>query len=190
MGVDDPIADAVLSDGYRRIRVESRVYMRYALRRKVAWQSYMLLAAAALFPVTALLPSEVRREYLPVVATSTPKFAFVAVVAVALVAATAVGHLFVGWRARDDIDERTARSLVTLESACSLVGFATAGFALAASFALLLLGFGPLDAYVALGGGNPFATSTLAPPVRLLSLSALAAGVTLRTAAAWLPGRA
>jgi hypothetical protein len=189
MPVEDPITDAILGDGYERLRVESYVYLRYALRRKVAWQSYMLLSVAAILPVATLLPPDVRQEYLPVVATSTPKLAFVAFVAVVLIVGTAVGHLFVGWRTREDLDERTAKSLLTLENACSLVGFATAGLALGVSHGLVLLGFGPLNTYVALGGGNPFVASTFAPPIWFLSLSALVFGVSLRTAAAWLPRR-
>ena len=150
----------------------------------------MLLSVAAILPLAAFLPVGVREQYLPVVATSTPKIAFVALVGLVLATLTALGHLFVAWRTRTDVDEATARDLVTLENACSLLGFATAGVAIAVSHAFVLLGYGPLDAYVALGGGNPFVSSAIAPPLWAVALLALALGVSLRLAAAWVPAAA
>ena len=185
--MDDSITDAILGGEYQRIRVERRVYLRYPLPRKVAWQSYMLLSIAAVFPLVAFLPAGVREQYLPVVATSTPKIAFVILFGLVLTTTTAVGHLFVAWRTRDGVDEATASDLVTLENACSLLGFATAGVAVGVSHAFVLLGYGPLDAYVALGGGNPFVSSPIAPPLWAVTLLALVLGVCLRTAAAWAP---
>jgi hypothetical protein len=189
MPVDDPVADALLGDSYERIRVERRVYLRYALPRKVAWQSYMLIALAAVLPIVALLPTNIRSEFVPDVTAATPKISFLALVALVLVTATGIGHLFVAWRTRRDLDERTARELFTLENVCSLLGFATGGFAVGTTHGLVLLGFGPFDAYLAIGGGNPFVSSTLAPPLGVVALAALVAGVGLRTAAAWLPKR-
>jgi hypothetical protein len=190
MPADDPIADALLDDSYERIRVERSVYLRYPLSRKVAWQSHMLIALAAILPLAALLPTSLRREFLPVVSAARPKLAFLALVALVVVAATALGHIFVAWQTKRDLDEQTARELFTLENVCSLLGFATGGFAVGATYALVLLGFGPLQTYVAAGGGNPFVQSTLAPPLGVVALTALVVGVALRTAAAWLPTRA
>lgn len=54
MPVDDPIAEALTSDSaYERLRAREFGVLRRAIHEKLAWQSYLLLALAALLPLAA-----------------------------------------------------------------------------------------------------------------------------------------
>jgi len=189
---EDPIAEKLLSDSpYERLRARQLSYFVQPIDRKLAWQSYLLFALAALLPVLSVLPPSVRDSYVPAVASSTPKLAFVALVAVVFVAGTGVGHALVEHarlRLRP-LDERQARELVTFESLCSMLGFGTGGLATAVTYALVLVGFGGrdlLDTFLAVGGGNPFAPSSLGVTVGFVAVVALLSAVVLQTLSAYL----
>jgi hypothetical protein len=193
---DDPIADMLLSDSlYDRLRARQLSYFAQPIDRKLTWQSYLLFALAALLPVLWFLPSGVREAYLPTVASSSPKLTFVALVAVVFVSATGVGHAFVEYvRVRFyPLDERQARDLVAFEGLCSMLGFGTGGLAAFSTYALVLLGFGGRDlieAFLAAGGGNPFAPSALNITVGLVAVVALLSAVGLQLLSAYLHVRA
>ncbi len=196
MSFDDPIAEKLLSDSpYERLRARQLSYFVQPIDRKLAWQSYLLFALAGLLPVLSVLPATVRRAYLPTVASSSPKLAFVALVAVVFVAGTGVGHALVEYFRieRGPLDERQARELVTFESLCSMLGFGTGGLATVSTYALVLLGFGGRDllsAFLAAGGGNPFEPSTLGVTVGFVAVVALLCAVALQTLSAYLYVRA
>jgi hypothetical protein len=193
---DDPIAEKILSDSpYERLRARQLSYFVQPIDRKIAWQSYLLFTLAGLLPVLAVLPSNLRQTYLPSVAASSPKLAFVALVAVVFVSSTGVGHALVEYAriTRGPLDERQARELVTFESLCSMLGFGTGGLATFSTYALVLLGFGGRDllqAFLAAGGGNPFEPSSLGVTVAFVAIVALLSAVALQTLSAYLHVRA
>ena len=186
MSFDDPIAEKLLSDSpYERLRASQLRYFVQPVERKLAWQSYQLLVLAGIFPLLSVLPSSIRQPYLPAVAESSPKLAFVALVAVVFVAGSGVGHALVGYaRGRlHPLDERQAHELVAFESLCSMLGFGTGGLATLSTYALVLVGFGgrdALDAFLAAGGGNPFAASAFDVTVGFVAIVALSSAVALR----------
>ena len=189
---DDPIAERLLSDSpYERLRARQFSYFAQPIDRKLALQSYLLFALAAILPLLAVFPPALRRTYFADVATASPKLAFVALVAVVFVAGTGIGHAVVEHarlRLRP-LDERQARELVTVETMCSMLGFGTGGFATLATYLLVALGFGgerALDALLAAGGGNPFAPSNLGVTVGTVAVLALVSGVALQTLSAHL----
>jgi hypothetical protein len=193
---DDPITQRVLSDSpYDRLRARQFSYFAQPIDRKLAWQSYLLFALAALLPVLATFPAEIRRTYFADVAAASPKLAFIALVAVVFVAGTGVGHAIVETaRLRlQPLDERQARELVTFETLCSMLGFGTGGFATLSTYVLVIMGFGgeqTLDAFLALGGGNPFVSSGLGVSVGIVAVTALVSGVLLQVLSAHLHVRA
>lgn len=193
---DDPIAERVLSDSpYERLQARQFSYFAQPIDRKLALQSYLLFALAALLPIIAAFPPGLRRVYFADVAAASPKVAFIALVAVVFVAGTGVGHAIVEHvrlRLRP-LDEHQARELVTFETLCSMLGFGTGGFATLSTYVLVLMGFGGerlLDAFLALGGGNPFAPSNLGVSVGTVTVLALVSGVALQVLSAHLHVRA
>jgi hypothetical protein len=191
MSVDDPIAEKLLSDNpYDRLHVRQFSYFKQPIDQKLAWQSYLLFAIAALLPLLAFTPPPIRETYFPVVATATPRFVFVALVALAVVAGAGFGLALtehVRLRARP-LDERLAREILTFETLCSLVGFGTGGCALLAAYLFVLMGFGGtevLDAFLAVGGGNPFVSSGFGVSVGIVATAALVCGVVLQTLSAY-----
>jgi hypothetical protein len=191
--IDDPIADALLGDStYQRVRAERWGWFKQPIPKKLAWQSYLLFALAAVLPLTAALPAGVRESPLSDVASTSPKIALLAMVAAVLVAATGLGHAGVGLRRfslEPSLTEVQALELFNLESLCSLVGFLTGGFATLVTYVFLLVGFGGVEAletYVAAGGGNPFATSTLGVDVASVAVFAMVGAVVLRLLSTYL----
>lgn len=192
---DDPITERVLSESpYDRLRAQQFSYFPQPVDRKLAWQSYLLFALALLLPVLALTPASIRQAYFAEVATATPKVAFVALVATVLVAGAGVG-LSVTERvrlSRQPLDEHTARDIVTFEELFSVVGFGTGGFATLSVYVLVLLGFGGhqvLDSFLAVGGGNPFASSNLGATVGTVAVTALVCAVVLQFLSAYFYAR-
>lgn len=191
MPLDDPIARKLLSDSpYDRLHVRQFSYFKQPIDQKLAWQSYLLFAIAALLPVLALTPPSIRRTYFADVATATPKIAFVALIALIFVAGAGAGLAItehVRLRAQP-LDERLARELITFETLCSMIGFGTGGCATLAVYLFVLMGFGGqevLDAFLAVGGGNPFAPSDLGVTVGVVATTALVSGVVLQTLSAY-----
>lgn len=188
--VPDPITERILSDSpYERLRAQQFSYLVQPIDRKLLWQSGLLFLLAALLPVLAVLPASIRTSYLPNVVIASPKVAFLALVAVLIVAGTGVGHALVEYaRLRlQPLDEGQARELVTLEGLCSMLGFGTGGFATLVTYALVLIGFGgqeALNAFLEAGGGNPFAPSAFGVTVGMVAITALVSAAALQLAAA------
>jgi hypothetical protein len=190
---DDPIADALLGDSvYERIRVERWSLFKQPIPRKLAIQSTLLFALAAILPVAAFLPAEVRESYLQEVAAASPKVALLALLAVAVVGLTGIGLAGVGiqrFRLEPSLTEGQARELFNLESLCSTLGFLTGGFATAVTYAFLLIGFGgtsALTAFMKYGGGNPYAASGINLDIATVAVAALVGAVVLRVLSVYL----
>ncbi|MFC7070346.1 hypothetical protein [Halobaculum lipolyticum] len=191
---DDPIAAALLSESaYERVRYQRFGWFKQPVTRKLTLQSHLLHLLAGVLPVLALLPPDIRSAYFGgSVAAAAPKVGVVALVAVGVVAAAGVGLVGVGTirLARgDDFDEHTAHSVLDFEDLCSMAGLATGGIATVATYAFVLMGFGGVEtvrAWVAVGGGNPYAPTAVGPTVATVAVTALALGVCLRVAAAYL----
>jgi hypothetical protein len=188
--VDDPIADAIVAgSNYERLRARETGYFTQSVDRKMRWQSYLLFGLAALLPVTALMPRQVRYQYLTDGAAAAPKVAVLALLASVLLFVTGIGHGLVGLRCarlHSSLSESEARTLLTLERLCSVLGFATGGVVTLATYLLVSVGLGgveTLDAYVAVVGENPFAQSPVGVDVATTSAFALVGAVLLQWAA-------
>lgn len=191
MTVDDPIAEALLSDSpYERLRAREFSVLGGALPRKLAWQSYLLLSLAALLPIVGLLPAGVREAYAADAALAAPRWAVVALFAVGAIWLTGLGHAGVALRLLrlgPAISEVQARELLSLENVCSLFGFGTAGFAVLVTYAFVALGFAGLDtltAYAAVAG-NPFAPSPLPVSIGSVAIAAMVGAVVLKFLSAY-----
>lgn len=189
---DDPIADALLGEStYERERLRAFGWFKQSIPRKLALQSYILFALAALLPIAAFLPPSIRETYFAEVAAASPKLAFLGLVAVVLVFGTGIGHALVGVRRvalEPALTELQARELVNIENVCSLLGFFTGGVATVLTYALLLLGFGgesALEAFMSAGGGNPFTASAVGVEVGTVAVTAMVGAVLMRFLSAY-----
>lgn len=177
-GVEDPIADAVLSGStYQRLRVRRPSLFSQPVPQRLGWQAATLGALALVAPLWMTAPDQVRAA---AGAAASPTVLVVGLFAVATQVLGAAGHVataLVRLRA-EELDERTARRLLAAEDASSLVGLATGGFATAVTvgyFALGRLDPETVAAVVESGGGNPFSPSGLGVSVPAVAGAALAA---------------
>ncbi|SHH28312.1 hypothetical protein [Halobaculum gomorrense] len=192
MSRNDPIAAALLSESaYQRSRYRRFGWFNQSLTRKLTLQSYLLYILAAVLPVLTLLPSRIRGAYLggPIAETA-PRVCVAALAAAVIVAAGGLGligvALFVLVRG-DELTDETARAVRSVERAASMAGLATGGVATVAVVSFALIGFGGVDAvtaWVAAGGGNPYASSGVGLPVATVAVAVLGLGIALRVAAA------
>lgn len=187
MDRDDRITEALLGDSpYERIKVQRWGWFKQSLPRKLAVQSYLLFALAGVLPLAAALPAEVRREYLAEVTAASPKVAIVALAATVVVTVSGLGQAGVGLRRfslEPSLTEVQAEELFSMEWALTLFGFLTGGLATVVTYAFLLMGFGGaglLEAYVAFGGGNPFAGTEVGITLATVGTVAVVAAVVLR----------
>lgn len=197
MNSDDPIASAILSDSvYERLRAGRFSWFKQPLSRKLTIQGYLLHVLAAVLPILALLPPDVKRTYFRTsVVDAAPKVAVLAFVAVIVIGVAGVGLSAIGafrlWR-RDDFDEHTAKSILDFEDLCSMFGLATGTVATVATYLFVLVGFTGVDtlgAWIASGGGNPYAPSGFGIDIGTVAVTALCIGVCLQVVSTYLYAR-
>ncbi|KAB1188010.1 MULTISPECIES: hypothetical protein [Haloferax] len=179
--IDDPIASALLSDStYERLRVRRRSLFKQPLSRKLAWQSLILAALAMVLPIALALPESTRMLFPsgnPL--WSTPRIIVIGAYAGAIQVVAALGLVYVGYkriRRGAELTEREARRLLDIEDVASIFSLVTGPFAVAVFDGMFLLGYGGQDAlamFLAAGGDNPFAVSTL--PVTVFGVTVTAA---------------
>ncbi|GAA0219659.1 hypothetical protein [Halobaculum roseum] len=197
MSRDDPIAAAILSESaYERTRYREFGWFNQSLTRKLTVQSYLLHLLAAVLPVLAMLPGEIRTAYLgEPLPDAAPAVGVAALAAAVVVAVGGVGLIAVALflLARgDSLDDETARAVRSVERVCSMTGLVTGGVATLAVYSLALMGFGGIEAvraWTAAGGGNPYAPSGVHLPLATVAVAVLGLGVGLRVAAAYLRSR-
>ncbi|WP_277552677.1 hypothetical protein [Halobaculum limi] len=197
MDSDDPITRAILSDSvYERLRAGRFGWFKQPLSRKLTVQGYLLHVLAAILPILALLPPEIKQAYFSrSVVGAAPKVAVLALVAVTVIGTAGAGLSAVGafrlWRG-DDFDEHTAQSVLNFEDLCSMLGLATGTIATVATYLFVLVGFGggkTLQAWIATGGGNPYAPSGYGLNVGTVAVTALCIGVVLQVVSTYLYAR-
>jgi hypothetical protein len=183
----DRITEALLGDSaYESIRAKRWGWFKGSIPKKLAIQSYLLFALAAVLPLTAALPPEIRRQYVAEVTSASPKIAIVALAATLVVTVSGLGVTGVGIRRfslEPSLTEVQAEELFNMESALAMFGFLTGGLATVTTYAFVALGFGgmsALEAYAALGGGNPFAGTDAGVTFATVGAVALVAAVVLR----------
>lgn len=190
---DDPITDAVLGESaYDRLRAIRFGVFKQAIHRKLAWQSYLLLALAALLPVAAALPHSTRMEYLTgELALASPKLAVLGFAGAILLVFTGLGHAGVAVRrlAREpNISEFEAEQLLAAENVCSTLGLGTATLAVAITYAGFAIGFGGASAvasYVEVMGADPFAASNVPLSLGTIAVVSLVGAVVLQLLSAF-----
>ena len=185
---NDPIADAVLSDSaYERLQLRGFGLVPRPLPEKLAWQSYLLFGLAAVLPVLGALPESVRGRHPAGLGAATPRLSVVVAFAVVVLLSTGVGHAAVALRllaAGRSISEADARSLLSVENVCSLVGFGTGGLAALGVYTLVAAAFGGPE-LLATTASDPFAPAPVGIPLAALAAAALLGGALLRVLSAY-----
>lgn len=185
---EDSVADAILGDStYDRLRVERSVAMSHTIAQKLRWQSGLLLALAATFPILVFAPLDVQ-GFFP---SGDPTGAITKALVIGLVGGLAtlgggLGLVYVSIRCRavgNEMSERRAHSLLALEDMSTYLGLVTGGFAIGVCLLLHLLALGGASAtaaYVESVGQNPFAgVGTDVPGTVVSGLGALGSVVLL-----------
>jgi len=197
MSHDDPVADALLSESaYERTRYRQFGWFNQSITRKLTVQSYLLHLLAAVLPVLAMLPEEIRVRYFGgPIADAAPTVGVAALAAAGVVTVGGAGliavALFVLARG-DRLDDETARAVRSVERICSMTGLVTGGVATLAVYTFALMGFGGIETvqtWIAVGGGNPYAPSGIRLPLATVAAAVLGLGVGLRVAAAYFRAR-
>ncbi|KTG10592.1 hypothetical protein AUR64_07945 [Haloprofundus marisrubri] len=180
-GVTDPIASALLEGPqYQRLRARRHSLFKQSIPRKLAWQAAILGALALVLPLAMTLPASTRGLFPggdPL--SSTPKILLLGAYAGVIEVVAAAGLLYVGYRrlrTGDSLSEHEARHLLSIEDVSSMISLVTGAFAVVAVDGFFLLGHGgepAVGAFLAAGGGNPFAGTTV--PVTVVGVAVPAA---------------
>jgi hypothetical protein len=190
---NDPITEAIVGDSaYDRLRAVQFGVFKQAIHRKIAWQSYLLLALAALLPLGALLPTSTRMTYLTgQLATASPRVMILGFVGAVLLVGTGLGHAGVAIRRlslEPNLTETQAQELLGIENVCSTLGLGTATLAVVITYAVFAIGFGGANVvgtYVEVMGADPFAASDVGLDIASIAVFALVGAVVLQLLSAF-----
>lgn len=179
--VEDPIAAAVIGGStYERLRLQRGTLFDQPISRKLAWQAAILGALALVLPFAATLPPSARALFPggdPLAAAPRVLVLGAYVGTVELAAAAAL--CYVGYqrlRRGDDLSERTAHRLLTVEEVASVLSLVTGAAAVAAVNGVFLLGHRNSEAMATLleaGGSNPLAGTVVPASVSGVALCAV-----------------
>ncbi|MFD1512424.1 hypothetical protein [Halomarina rubra] len=193
--LDDPIADAVMSDcPYQRATVDRYRPIRGPVSRTLLRQAALLVVLASVLPIVATYPTSTRTLLSAPAVETFPKVLLVGALggAVQLLAAAVLVCLVV---VRSDVDtRRQADRLVTLEDLATTISLGTGGFAIAFSVGYLFLGhLEDALTVVTRGTTDPFAAVATATSVGIavdtVALAALAGSLACWAASRWVAAR-
>jgi hypothetical protein len=185
-GPADPVTEALLNgSAYERLRFRRHGFFRQPIPQKLRAQSGLLFALAAVLPLMAALPGDVRELLGSRVQTASPKVIVLGLIGGVVVfvcglglATLAVARL----RLDGEMTEERANTLLSLEEVASLLGLGTGGIAIVLTLGYALLGHGGMRAvetYIRLAGKSPYAASGLNVTVTEVATSAFVGGVAL-----------
>lgn len=186
-GVDDPVADALLSDSpYERISELRYSPFDQSIPRKLVLQSGLLFLLALVLPMVATYPAEVRATFDGTVVSASPNVLLLGGVGGSVVFLTGLALTLLGFlrvRLEPRMTEDLAHRLLGLEDVASLLGIGTGGTAILLTIAYLLMGYvGPpaIEWYVDATGLSPFAPSGVEPlSVGVVATLAFGGGIAL-----------
>jgi len=195
-GIEDPIAAALLGESqYERLRARRYGIFTQSIPRKLAFQGAVLATLALVYPLALTLPASTRTLFpggTPL--ASTPKILLLGAYAGALELVAVLGLVYVGYRVHRDygtLGEHEAHHLLNVEDVASMVSLVTGAVAVAAVNGFFLLGHaGPdaMSAFLAAGGKNPFAATSVPVSVTGIAVPAAALSV-LAFALSWVFAR-
>lgn len=149
---DDPIADAILRGStFERLRATRFSPWRWPIPRKIAYQSYLLTALAAVVPLTLALPPEIADAYLGASRLdASPHVLVLGVFSLIVLVLTGIGHAVIGLyrlRLEPDISQNRALELLAWEDVASSLGLGTAGVGVFATLAGVGVGYAGTDLF-------------------------------------------
>jgi hypothetical protein len=183
--VEDPIAAVVIGGStYERLRLRRPTLFDQPIARKLTWQAAILGVLALVLPLAATLPASSQALFPggdPLAAA--PRVLLLGVYAGGVELLAAGVLCYVSYRRRrDELTNREAHRLLTVEELSSLIGIATPAVAVAAINAVFLLGHRDTDAMATLleaGGSNPLVGTVVPASVSEVALSAAVLAVFL-----------
>lgn len=183
----DQVTEA-LTDGsvYERLRFERYSVFKQSIPRKLHFKSALLFGLAAVLPVMAALPAEVRAA-LPAesVAAASPRIILLGIVGGVTVFVCSLGLATLAaarLRLEGRMTEAQAETLLSLEEVASLIGLIIGGSSILLTLSYVLLGYvgaDAIEAYVQTVGRDPFVASGAGIPVVTVAASAFVGGVAL-----------
>lgn len=185
---DDVTAALLGGSAYERLRFSRYSMFSQSIPRKIRLQSSLLFGLAAVLPIMAAFPAEVRESIAATtVAAASPKVILLGLIGGAVVfvgglvlAAIAIARVQLGSR----MNRHQAETLLSLEETASLLGFGTGGVPILLTLGYVLLGhvgLGAIETYIRTVGASPFAASGVGISVMTVAASAFVGGVALFT---------
>jgi len=185
-GPVDHVAEALLNgSAYERLRFRRQGFFRQPIPQKLRAQSGLLFALAAVLPLMAAFPGDVREALGSQVPTASPKVIVLGLIGGVVVFVCGLGLATLAaarLRLDGEMTEERAHTLLSLEEVASLLGLGTGGIAIVLTLGYALLGHGGMRAvetYIRLAGKSPYAASGVNVTVAEVATSAFVGGVAL-----------
>lgn len=182
----DRVTDALLDgSAYERLRFRRRGFFRQPIPQKLRAQSGLLFALAAVLPIMAAFPVDVREALGAQVSAASPKVIILGLIGGAVVFVCGLGLATLAaarLRLQGRMTEERAHTLLSLEEVASLLGLGTGGIAIFLTLGFVLLGHGGMRAvetYIQFAGRSPYAASGVNITVAEVATSAFVGGVAL-----------
>jgi hypothetical protein len=184
---EDDVTRAFLGEStYERLRFSRYTLFSQSIPRKLRLQSTLLFGLAAVLPIMAAFPAEVRESVAAKgVGAASPKVILLGLIGGVVVffgglalAAVAVARVHLEPR----MSEYEAQTLLSLEETASVLGFGTGGVPIILTLGYVLLGHGgvgAIEAYIRNVGASPYAASGVGISVATVAASAFVGGVAL-----------
>lgn len=182
-GVQDPIADSLLSeDNYRRRRVERTSGVSWSTEQRLHAQSVVLAVLSLSYPLSLLSPAVGRS---PVIILVGLLGGVVEVVAAGVVMLVSLKRL----RTEGMVSEDMARDMVGLENLATMLSLVTGSAAVGVTVGVIAAGIvapGVVDATL---GNDPFAPTGTPLTTAVVGGGAFVAALGVAGTARWLTGR-
>jgi len=149
---DDQITGAILSGStFERLRATRFSPWRWPIPQKIAYQSYLLVALAAVVPLTLAFAPEVAEAYLgPSRLDASPHVLVLGLFSLIVLVLTGIGHAVIGLyrlRLEPDISRDRALDLFAWEDVAASLGLGTAGVGVMGTLAGTAVGYAGTDPF-------------------------------------------
>lgn len=184
---EDDVTRAFVGDStYERLRFSRHSLFTQSIPQKLRIQSTLLFGLAAVLPIMAAFPAEVRESVAASgVGAASPKVILLGLIGGVVVflgglslAVLALVRVYLEPR----MSEYEAQTLLSLEETASLLGFGTGGVPIILTLGYVLLGYGgvgAIEAYIRNVGASPYAASGVGISVATVAASAFVGAVAL-----------
>lgn len=188
---DDPsgdhVTDALMGgSAYERLRFERYSVFKQSIPQKMHFQSALLFGLAAVLPVMAALPADVREALnASEVAAASPRVILLGLLGGALVFVCGIGLATLGFarlKLGSSMTESQAETMLNLEEVASLLSLIIGGISIVLTICYALMAHGGMEtiqAYVRTVGRDPYVASGFDVSVAAVAASAFVGGVAL-----------